>query len=158
MTGVTKPFMKTYSDSIRNAFILMTVCLFLGGYASSQAIGANPQPRRTTVAGPGFVQPGNAAARLVVWRIADLGNFVWVDLYVDGVAVANIGYGGTYEGLLPPGRHVLSVLPTPNPKWPTPWAMILDVRSGQTYAFTAMGDSGNLILQPPGAPEFPRGR
>jgi hypothetical protein len=65
--------MKTYSDSIRNALILMTVCLFLGGYASSQAMGANPQPRRTTVAGPGFVQPGDGAARLVVWRIADLG-------------------------------------------------------------------------------------
>lgn len=158
MTGITRPFVKTYSDSIRNALILMTACLFLGGLASSQAIGANPQPRRTTVAGPGFVQPGNGAARLVVWRIADLGNFVWVDLYVDGVAVANIGYGETYEGLLPPGRHALSVLPTPAPKWPTPWAMILDVRSGQTYAFTAMGDSGNLILQPPGEPEFPRGR
>jgi hypothetical protein len=109
MTGVTRPFMKTYSDSIRKALILMTACLFLGGYASSQAIGANPQPRRTTVAGPDFVQPGNGAARLVVWRIADLGNFVWVDLNIDGVPVANIGYGATYEGFLTPGQHVLPI-------------------------------------------------
>src|SRR5260370_14890439 len=103
MTGVTRPFMKTYSDSIRNGLILMIACLFLGGYDSSLAIGANPQPRLTTVAGPGFVQPGNDAARLVVWRIADLGNFVYVDLSVDGVPVAAIGYGSTYEGFLPPG-------------------------------------------------------
>jgi hypothetical protein len=42
--------MKTYSDNIRNSLILMIACLFVGGYNGSQAIGANPQPRRTTVA------------------------------------------------------------------------------------------------------------
>jgi hypothetical protein len=152
--------MKTYSYSSRNALVLMTTCLlFLITYAASQAIGANPQPRRTTVAGPGFVQPGNDAARLVVWRIANLGNFVYVDLYVDGVPAAAIGYGSTYEGFLPPGRHVLSVLPTPNPKWPTRSVMILNVRSGQTYSFTADGDgSGHLILRAPGGPERVRSR
>jgi len=73
---------------------------------------------------------------------------VIVDLYVDGVAVPPIGYGRTYEGFLPPGRHVLSVLPTPSPKWSTPWQMTLDVRTGQTYSFTAMGDGGgHLILE-----------
>ena len=149
MTGVTRPFMKTYSDNIRNGLILMIACLFIGGYNGSQAIGANPQPRRTTVAGPGFVQPGNDAARLVVWRIADLGDFVYVDLYVDGVPVAAIGYGSTYEGFLPPGRHVLSVLPTPNPAWRNPPEMVLNVRSGETYTFTLIGDSGYLILLPP---------
>jgi len=146
--------MKTYSHTIRKAVILMTAYLFLGGYALRQATGADLQPRHTTVAGSALAQP----ARLVVWRLADLGNFVWVDLNIDSVPVANIGYGGTYEGFLTPGRHVLSVLPTPDAKWPTPWQMILDVRAGQTYAFTAIGYSGNLILQPPGLPEIPRGR
>jgi len=158
MTGVTRPFMKTYSDSIRNGLILMIACLFLGGYDSSQAIGADPQPRRVVV-GPAVWQPVEGAARLVVSRIADLGNFVYVDLYVDGVPLAAIGYGSTYEGFLPPGRHVLSVLPTPDPKWPTPTVMILNVRSGQTYSFTADGDgSGHLILRPPGGPERVRSR
>jgi len=82
-----------------------------------------------------------------------------IHLSVDGVPVALIGYGRSYEGLLTPGRHVLSLLPTPNPKWPTPSAMILDVQSGQTYSFTADGDgSGYLILEAPGGPERPRGR
>src|SRR5216684_2470257 len=111
--------MKTYSYSSRNALILMTTCLlFLITYPASQAMSAE-------------------AARLIVRRDPGLGNYVIAHLRVDGVLVATIGYGRTYEGLLPPGRHVLSLLATPNPKWPTPSAMILDVRSGQTYSFTA---------------------
>jgi hypothetical protein len=150
--------MKTYNHSSHNALILMiTSLLFFSGYAASQA-SSNAQSRRAAVTGSAFVRPVKGAARLIVRRIPDLGNFVYVDLYVDGVPVATIGYGRTYEGLLSPGRHVLSVVPTPNPKWPNPWEMTLDVRSGQTYSFTAEGDSGYLILRPPGGPERPRGR
>ena len=147
--------MNTYSHSSRNVLILMTTfLLFFSGYAASQA-SSHAQSRRAAVKRSGFVQPVRGAARLIIRRIADLGNYVYVDLYVDGVPVAGIGYGRTYEGLLSPGRHVLSVLPTPNPKWPTPWEMTLDVQSGQTYSFTADGYSGNLILVPPGRPLRP---
>jgi len=80
-------------------------------------------------------------------------------LRVDGVLVGVFGYGRTYEGFLSPGRHVLSLLATPSPKWPAPLGMILDARSGETYNFTAIGDSGSLILLPPEvAQERPRGR
>jgi hypothetical protein len=79
-------------------------------------------------------------------------------LRVDGVLVAVIGYGRTYDGFLPPGRHFLSLLPTPSPRWPNPPEMILDVRSGQTYNFTAIRDSGYLVLEAPGGPVRPRGR
>jgi hypothetical protein len=159
MTGVTKTIMKTYSYSNRKALILMTTCLlFLSTYAASQAMGSDAQSRRAGVAGSAVVQPVKGAARLIVRRDPGLGNFVIAHLRVDGVLVAVIGYGRTYEGFLSPGRHVLSLLPTPNPKWPTPSAMILDVQSGQTYVFTAIGDSGHLILEAPGGPERPRGR
>jgi hypothetical protein len=105
------------------------------------------------------VQPVEGAARLIVRRDPALGNFLIAHLQVDGVPVAAIAYGRTYEGFLRPGRHVLSLLPTPNPKWPTPSAMVLDARSGQTYSFTLIGDSGYLILLPPEvAQERPRGR
>jgi hypothetical protein len=97
-------------------------------------------------------QSGRASARLVINRIADLGNTVHIDLWLDGAQVAIIGYGQTYEAFVSPGRHVLSVLATPNPKWPIPSQMILDMRSGQTYNFTADGDGlGHLILAAPGA-------
>jgi hypothetical protein len=144
--------MKTYSKLSRGALILIVTCLFFSGYAVSQA-STNLQSRRAAVKGSAFVQSANGAARLIIERIANLGNFVYVDLYIDGAPVAAIGYGSSYEGLLPPGRHLLSVLPTPDPRWPTPWEMILDVRSGQTYRFTAEGGySGDLILVAPGGP------
>jgi hypothetical protein len=141
-----KTIMKRYSYRSRNALILMSTCLlFLSRYGTSQAMSSDAQSRR--VAGSASVQPVRDDARLIIRRIPNLGYNVIVDLYVDGVAVPPIGYGRTYEGFLPSGRHVLSVLPTPSPKWSTPWQMTLDVRKGQTYSFTAMGDgSGHLIL------------
>jgi hypothetical protein len=152
--------MKTYRYSNRNALILMTTCLlFLGTYAASQAMSSDAQSRRAGAAGSAVVQPFEGAARLIVRRDPGLGTFLIAHLRVDGVPVAAIGYGRTYEGFLRPGRHVLSLLPTPNPKWPTAPGMILDVRSGETYTFAAIGDSGYLILLPPEvAQERPRGR
>jgi hypothetical protein len=149
--------MKTYSRSSRNALILMIASLlFFSGYAAGQTT-SNSQLRRA-VKGSGVVQPVRGGAGLIIRRSPDLGNYVHVNLYVDGVAAATIGYGRTYEGLLPPGLHVLSVLPTPHPKWPTPWEMTLDARSGQTYSFIAEGNSGYLTLRAPGGPQRPRGR
>ncbi|HEY2625469.1 MAG TPA: hypothetical protein VGI41_01825 [Candidatus Udaeobacter sp.] len=144
--------MKTHCCSSRNALILMTACLlFLGPYATSQAMNSGAQSRRADAA--------ETAGRLIVNRDPALGNFLIAHLRVDGVPVAAIAYGRTYEGFLSPGRHVLSLLPTPSPKWLTPSAMILDVRSGQTYTFTAIGDSGYLILLPPEVAQArPRGR
>jgi len=145
--------MKTYSKLSRSALILMVTCLLLSsGYTVSQA-SSDLQSRRTTVKGSALVQSTNGAARLIIERIANLGNDIYVDLYIDGAPVAAIAYGNNYEGLLPPGRHVLSVLATPSPKWPTPWELTLDVQSGQTYRFTAEGGySGDLILVAPGGP------
>ena len=152
--------MKTYRYSNRNALILMmTGLLFLSTYPASQAMSSDARSHRAGVAGSAIGQPVDGAARLIVSRDPGLGNFVIAHLRVDGVLVAVIGYGRTYDGFLPPGRHVLSLLPTPSPKLLSPSAMILDVRSGETYTFTAIGDSGYLILLPPEvAQERPRGR
>ena len=139
--------MKTYSYRSRNALVLIATCLFLSGYTANQAMSSDAQSSRAAVAGPASVRSVNGGARLIIHRLADLGNNLIVRLWIDDVAVASIAYGHTYEGLLPPGRHVLSVLPTPNPRWNIPWQMTLNVRNGQTYRFTAMGDgSGYLIL------------
>jgi hypothetical protein len=148
--------MKTYCYRTRNALVLIAACLFLSGYTANQAMSSDAQSGRAAVAGPASVRPVNGAARLMIHRIADLGNNLIVRLWIDDVAVASIAYGHTYEGLLPPGRHVISVLPTPNPRWKIPSQITLNVRNGQTYNFTAMGDgSGYLILkgglEPPGA-------
>jgi len=144
--------MKTHSYRSRNALVLIVTCLFLSGYTANHAMGAKAKSSRAAVAWPVSVRPVNGPARLNINRIPDLGNFVIVRLWIDGMGAGSIGYGHTYEGLLPPGRHVLAVMASPNPKWWTPSQMILDVRSGYTYDFTAMGDgSGRLILTVPGA-------
>jgi len=149
--------MKTYS--IRNALILMTACLFFGGYAASQAMSSDAQSGRAALAEPASVQPVNGTASLVIYRIADLGNDVVVNLWLDGTSFGVILYGDTYVGFLPLGRHVLSVTVTPKPRFPGFGTKIaLNVRDGQTYSFTAEGDSGYLILEAPGGPERPRGR
>jgi hypothetical protein len=151
--------MNAYSSFSRHALILTTTCLLLfSTYPASPAMGSDAQSRRAAVTTFALVRSAEAPARLIVGRLPGLGNNVIVNLYVDGVFAAAIGYGHTYNGFLPPGRHVLSVLATPRAKWSASPGMILDARNGQTYVFTARGDSGNLILQPPGAPERPGDR
>jgi hypothetical protein len=144
---VTKQIMKTYNCSIRSPLLLLITCLTLG-ISGTQAISAGTESHRVTAAGSTSVQSAGDDARLIIRRIPNLGNALIIDMYVDGVAVLPITYGQTYEGSLSPGRHVLSVLATPHPKWPEPTETVLNVRKGQIYSFTAMGDgSGRLILK-----------
>ena len=72
-------------------------------------------------------------ARLIVARGANFGNFEFLNLFVDGVRVANLGFLRSYETVLSPGRHVLSV--TPELIYCT--HTIVDAKPGGTYAFTA---------------------
>ena len=121
----------------RTLLLAMTCLLCIAGQAGAST--------RVTSGAPS----NGGAARLIVYRTPTMGKFVFVQLYVDNVVVDGIAYGGTYEGILKPGRHVLSVLATPRPKWWERPPTIVHVRSGQTYRFTAKGNGkGNLILDP----------
>lgn len=129
--------MKIYNYSRKALALVAASILVLGMTTASQVRSANPEPERVS-----------DDARLIVNRIPNLGNHVIVDLYIDGVPALPIVYGQTYESLLSPGRHVLSVQASPNPKWTSPSEIVLNVRKGETYSFTAMGDgSGHLILK-----------
>ena len=120
----------------RRTLILAMVCLlYVAGYAGAST-------RATSGA-----SSNEGTARLIVHRIPTMGKFVFVQIYVDNVVVGAIAYGETYRGFLNPGRHVLSALATPRPKWWERPPTIVDVRSGRIYTFTAMGNgAGNLIL------------
>jgi hypothetical protein len=72
-------------------------------------------------------------ARLIVARVANYGTFNYLNLFVDGVYVANLAYLRSYETVLSPGRHVLSV--TPQVHYCT--HTIVNAEPGRTYAFTA---------------------
>ena len=77
-------------------------------------------------------------ARLVVSRAANFGTFQYLNLFVDGVHVADLGLGQSYDALLPPGQHVLSVSTTPQAYRRTPPTQRrVNAEPGETYAFTA---------------------
>jgi hypothetical protein len=133
--------MKRHSYSTRSAILLVMAWLFFNAFAAGQVLGADPRPPHAVV------QLGKAPAHLIIRRNPNLGFNIIVRLWIDGQSAGSIGYGHTFEGFLAPGHHVLAVLATPSPRWPIPWQLPLDVESGQTYGFTAVGDSsGNLIL------------
>ena len=77
-------------------------------------------------------------ARLVVSRAANFGTFQYLILFVDGVHVANLGLDQSYEAVLPPGQHVLSVSTTPQGyRYAAPTRRRVNAEPGETYAFTA---------------------
>jgi hypothetical protein len=82
--------------------------------------------------------PSGDNARLVVTRSANFGTFQYLILFVDGVHVANLGVDQSYEGVLPPGPHVLSVSTTPQAyRYVPPTQRRVNAQPDQTYAFTA---------------------
>ena len=77
-------------------------------------------------------------ARLVVTREANFGTFEFLNLFVDGVHVADLGLNQSYDAALPPGQHDLSVTTTPQTyMYEPPTHRRVNARPGKTYAFTA---------------------
>ena len=77
-------------------------------------------------------------ARLVVTRSANFGTFQYLILFVDGVHVADLGVDQSYEAVLPPGPHVLSVTTTPQGyRRIPPTQRRVNAEPDKTYAFTA---------------------
>ena len=77
-------------------------------------------------------------ARLVVTRAANFGSFQYLNLFVDGVHVADLGLGQSYDALLPPGQHVVSVSTTPQIyRYEPPTQRGVNAKPGKTYAYTA---------------------
>jgi len=92
---------------------------------------------------------GSDNAYLIVNRAANFGTRESINLSVDGVQVAVIGLNGSYEGVLRPGKHVLSMTTNPQTQGLTRLTQrTLDAQPGKTYAFTALwDDSYNASLE-----------
>ena len=78
------------------------------------------------------------SARLVVNRAANFGILESVNVFVDGVQVADLGLSENYNAVLPPGPHVVSITTNPKTYGQKPSQRRVDAKSGQTYAFTAV--------------------
>ncbi len=92
---------------------------------------------------------GSDNAYLIVNRAANFGARESINLSIDGVQVAVIGLNGSYEGVLRPGKHVLSMTTNPQTQGLTRLTQrTLDAQPGKTYAFTALwDDSYNASLE-----------
>src|ERR1700726_3025162 len=110
--------MTTNHNRSRNAVILIAACLLFGGYAVNQAMSSDARRSRAALAEPASVGPVNGPASLTIYRIANLGNDLVVNLWLDGSPFGVIVFGQTFRGSLPHGRHILSLTVSPNPTWP----------------------------------------
>ncbi len=91
---------------------------------------------------------GYGGGRLIVQRAPNFGWNLAVHLQIDGRAVTNVVQGRRYDGLMPAGRHVLTVSSVPNNYFRPPTSTLLTVRPGHMYVFTALWDSDTVVLAP----------
>jgi hypothetical protein len=128
-------------------------------FAASTPIQAREAEANSAAASSGY------NARLVVTRAASFGTFQYLNLFVDGVQVADLGSNQSYDAVLPPGQHVLSVSTTPEHyRYTPPTQRRVNAKPGETYAFTAFWkNSEQAYLERNGeskrvvTPSFPEG-
>jgi hypothetical protein len=97
--------------------------------------------------GTAVAQPGG---RLIVLRAPNFGWNMALNVKIDGRTAANVVQGRRYDEFVPEGRHTLTVSAVPNYQ---PTSTVLDVRSGQTYVFTATrGNKDSVVLVPSALP------
>ena len=77
-------------------------------------------------------------ARLVVNRAANFGILESISVFIDGVQVADLELSQSYDALLRPGQHVLSISMNPKTDGQKPTQRRVNAKSGETYAFTAV--------------------
>jgi tetratricopeptide (TPR) repeat protein len=110
---------------------------------ATRASPAEPGPSAETAVS----QPGG---RLIVLRGANFGWNLALNLKIDGRTAANIVQGRSYDDFVPEGRHTLTVSVVSNYH---PASTVLNVRSGQTYVFTAVRqNTDSVALIPSGQP------
>jgi hypothetical protein len=104
---------------LRYVSIKLVMIAIACSFAASTVIQAQ-QPKENSASGDN--------ARLVVTRAANFGTFEFVNLFVDGVQVADLGFNQKYDAILPPGQHVISMTTKPDIDVNTPSPIYLSAR------------------------------
>lgn len=127
------------------------------------AIAASFAPSATIQAGAyssNSARPNGALladnARLFVWRAADFGTFIYLNLYIDGVHITTLGRNVGYQAIVRPGEHVLSISTTPCPYGKTRYTHHhVTMKPGETYAFTALWEFADWATLETSDPNHP---
>jgi hypothetical protein len=89
--------------------------------------------------------PGES--RLIIRRLPTIGNNVALQVTIDGRKAGSLIYGHTFEVPISSGQHRLTVRATPRRTFFERWATNLDVRPGETCAFTAYDEGTRVALR-----------
>ena len=118
------------------ARLLMIAAVAVGIAADSARAGNGAPP-----------QGSQATTQLVVLRSPNIGYPTHFNLYIDGVRVANLGYGMRYEGAITPGLHLVTIKHMPHLDGAYPYSQQwIRVVAGRQNVFTAAWrDGGSRI-------------
>ncbi len=85
--------------------------------------------------------------RLVIKRAANFGNYSSVSLYIDGRLAKVLNYGGSFDGIVPAGRHLITMKQTPHLNDAYPYSQHwVHLAPGQTSVFTAIWRNGGTFI------------
>lgn len=89
----------------------------------------------------------HANAHLVIKRAANFGNLSNINVYIDGNRVAGLGYGRSYEAVLSPGLHFVTMKQTPHLNDAYPFSQQwIRLAPGRTSVFTAVWRGGGTTI------------
>src|SRR6266481_515815 len=128
--------------------ILAFTCAISATSTASQASTTNSRssaPDWTNTPASMFARNSHKGGRLIVQRAPNFGTNLAVHLWIDGIDVANIVRDRRFDGFVPAGHHVLTVLAVPNNDFRSPTSISVTVRPGHTYVFTAVWDSDHAV-------------
>jgi hypothetical protein len=123
--------MKKYS-SIMGIVRLASACLITVGCASQSGTASAPAPPNS--------------GQLLINRAPNFGSNMALVVSVDGKDMGSFTEGRNYSGYLPAGQHVITARVDPNMTGAGPARKTLNVKTGQTYSFTAVISGGNMTL------------
>jgi len=92
--------------------------------------------------------PSGKGGRLIVQRAPNFGSDLFVRLSIDGKRAADIPRNQHYGGVLAAGRHTLTALALPNTQSRRPTSIVVTIKSGKVYIFTAAWEGDRLNLRP----------
>jgi hypothetical protein len=118
----------------------LLMAVIAGGLMVQSALAGSGEARRTS-------RYSEATTPLIVKRSPNIGYLQHFNLYIDGVRVATLGYGRSYEGTITPGLHFVTIkqMPHLNDAWPFTQQWIR-VRPGETNVFTASWSHGGTRI------------
>jgi len=118
---------------------VLLIAAIASGIAVDSALGGNGAQGSTAA---------QASAQLVILRSPNIGYPTHFNLYIDGVRVANLGYGMRYEGAVTPGLHLITIKHMPHLDGAYPFSQQwIRVVPGRSNVFTAAWRDGGSRLR-----------